>query len=561
MYFDDRLGTVLSTRVAGEAAGRVQFRQLLDLLGTMPPEARGAQLDAAHVRLAELAATIPSAERARMIAAPGLRLRSPRLVAELASREADVASATIARADLREEDWLDLVRVLPVPARSFLRQRRDLGERVDLLLGRLGIADRGLTASSGALAAAKAESTSARLPPAENSSIGSLVKRIEAFRRARQEAEASNGGDAPRLPLGDALARPVRVLASFDFTTDAASRIVWADPGVAPMVIGTLLANAESGPILREAFRRRQPINGGRLSIAGGPAIAGNWQIDAAPAFDPASGGFAGYRGRMRRPGADLAPAATAQPDSESDRIRQLLHELRTPVNAIQGFAEIIQQQLFGPTPHEYRAIAASIASDGARILAGFEELERLAQLDSGALTFDPGVSDLGEVVSQTIVQLGAYTAPRSSGFTLDGTDEPALTGLAEPEARRLVWRLLAALAGASAPGEVLALRLRLRKGMVRLTLPLPTALVARGEALFDSTAPATAQALSPGMFGTGFALRLAASEARAAGGQLDRRDGKLRLRLPEADAAGLTHTPDSHSDQPGSAQGSPAGG
>ena len=58
-----------------------------------------------------------------------------------------------------------------------------------------------------------------------------------------------------------------------------------------------------------------------------------------------------------------------------------MLHELRTPVNAIQGFAEVIQQQLFGPTPHEYRALAAGIAGDAARILSAFEELDRLAGL------------------------------------------------------------------------------------------------------------------------------------------------------------------------------------
>ena len=41
MHFDDRLGTVLRLRADGKAVQRIQFRQLLDLLGTSPAEARG----------------------------------------------------------------------------------------------------------------------------------------------------------------------------------------------------------------------------------------------------------------------------------------------------------------------------------------------------------------------------------------------------------------------------------------------------------------------------------------------------------------------------------------
>ena len=36
MYFDDRLATVLRARAGSERAARTQFRQLVDLLGTLP---------------------------------------------------------------------------------------------------------------------------------------------------------------------------------------------------------------------------------------------------------------------------------------------------------------------------------------------------------------------------------------------------------------------------------------------------------------------------------------------------------------------------------------------
>jgi two-component system, OmpR family, sensor kinase len=93
MRHDDRLDTVLRHRPAGANAARTQLRQLLDLLGTLPSEARGDQVDDAYLRLSELIDRLPADELAAMVEDPGLRLRSPRLVAHLAEATAPLASA------------------------------------------------------------------------------------------------------------------------------------------------------------------------------------------------------------------------------------------------------------------------------------------------------------------------------------------------------------------------------------------------------------------------------------------------------------------------------------
>jgi signal transduction histidine kinase len=235
----------------------------------------------------------------------------------------------------------------------------------------------------------------------------------------------------------------------------------------------------------------------------------------------------------MRRPMAVPAAQALApEGESAADRMRQLLHELRTPVNAIQGYAEVIHQQLFGPTPHEYRALAALIAGDAARILAGFDELERLARLESGALALDEGSVDLAPIVAGTVRQLDAVLAQRSARLELAGAASPCPVGLSRNDAELLLWRLLATLTGAAGAGEDLELRLAREDGRIVLELDLPASLAARAE-IFDSAAPIQPQAVTSGMFGAGFALRLARAEARAAGGDLTRDDDVLRLRLP----------------------------
>lgn len=533
MHFDDRLATVLRSRPGSEAIARAQFRQLVDLLGTLPAHARSEAIDDAYLRLTELAETIPASERAAILREPVVRLRSPRLVAQFATAEPSVAQAAMARAELDEEQWLDLIPALPVRARGAARHRRGLAPRVEALLARLGIADRGLPP----VPAASPGSAAAPTPPPEPpqiDEIGAIVRRIEAFRKTRQQAE-HDGSDAQA-----AADLPPRPLPAFDFATDSDGRIVWADTAIAPAAVGLRLGSrdpenpVEGSSELLAAFRHRQPIVRAALTVAGAPAVAGEWRIDATPRFDQPGGRFVGYLGRMRRPVPGAAVPATAG-NEEADRMRQILHELRTPVNAIQGFAEVIQQQLFGPTPHEYRALAATIASDGARMLAGFEELERLVRLDSGALALEPGECDLLPILSATIAQLDGFNGPRRSGLDLACEAEALPVAMARGDAERLVWRLAATLAGATQPGEILRLRARVREHEMRLALRLPAAFVARGEALFDTTPGAQPQALSAGMFGPGFALRLAAAEARAAGGSLDLREDRLRLSLPLA--------------------------
>lgn len=551
MLFDDRLATVLRHRAAGERAARTQFRQLLDLLGSRsaaisesaPGGRRDQQLLAsAWLRLGALGEMLPAKERAAMIRDPGLRFRNPELALHLAEDEPDVAVAALARAELSDEEWQGLIPRLPVRARGFLRLRRDMPKSAAALLDRLGIHDRGLPLPASSPALLLRETQPAPQPlqsvndgpatPAsepEESEIGALVKRIEAFRHTRQTERAI--GQSPRLPLAEKGPDQPR-LAGFAFTSDADGRIDWAEPSVAPMMVGKRLGDEG---ITHIAFARHQPLRNYAMILEGAPLIAGEWIVDAAPRFTVPGGRFYGYAGKFRRPAPGAAngdaPADGAK-ESEADRIRQLLHELRTPVNAIQGFSEIIQQQLFGPTPHEYRALAASIAGDSARILAGFEELDRLARLETGALELETGSADLRAMVERTTAQLQGVLAPKTSGFELAPETGPCRIAMSEGECEALGWRLLATLASAIGAGELAELSLTQESGLAQLRCELPISLSGTDDVFAASTRP-TGGSLSAGVFGAGFALRLVRAEARAAGGDLVRMDNWIILTLP----------------------------
>lgn len=568
MHFDDRLETVLRLPVGNGALARIQFRQLIDILGHMPGDAASELVDRAYVQLQALSAGLPLDQRAQVLEEPMARITAPRLLAHLAEDEPRIATAAVHAAQLDERTWLDLIPRLPVRARGILRHRRDLNGKVVDLLDQLGVADRGLPSGAEAV---PAEMQPASLPPAftqdDQGGIGAIVRRIEEFRKARQPLprmpeQPEHAEESPRLPLGDSTPTRLRP-AAIDFATDGEGRITKADAHIAPALIGQRLGGGEdgissttgaaNGPAIAAAIRHRQPIHDALVTLSGASTVAGEWRLDALPQFDRASGRYTGYVGRLRRPSRQEAAAGGHTAANEADRMRQVLHELRTPANAIQVAAEIIQQQLFGPAPHEYRALAAAIAADAAHILAGFEELDRLVKLECRALTIDAGLCDFAEVLEQTVARLSVWTGPRRSGFRIARPCPPMPLPIARAEAERFAWRLLAALAGSTAPDEILPIDCDFANGTAFISIAVPRALADRSDAeLFHGTAQAGTEGsgerrqngMSSGMFGIGFTLRLAAAEVRAGGGEFHRKDNALLLQLP-----GLTHPVANHSD------------
>jgi len=554
LLFDDRLATVLRTRAGSEAGARTQYRQLIDLLGSMPAGASSELVEAAYDRLDELAEELPQTVQSAIVRGPGLRLRNRTLVAWMARGEPQAAAAVMATAQLSESDWVYLIPRLPMVARGFLRHRRDLPFSARQVLERLGVKDLvlpepALDEPPDALFPPPPERKPRPEPrPDAEDGIGALVRRIEAFQRARREV-----GPSPRLPLEEA--RPEaefeRRPQAFDFATDATGTVTWADPAMAPLAVGMTFGPPRPGAVAAldeaaaRAMVRRLPVRGARALLAGPPEISGEWRLDAAPAFAPATGQFSGYQGRMRRPAASPTPAAPARSDA-GDRMRQLLHELRTPVNAIQGFAELIQQQMFGAAPNEYRALAAAVAVDAARLLAGFDEIDRLARLESGALRLDEGQCDLRLVIADMLHRLAGVLRPRSARMELAAQGERFIVGMAAGDAMQMAWRLLATLAGALAPGEIVDVVLESDGRRVSLEIDLPSGLAANGDP-FEAALPAQPRAVSAGMFGAGFTLRLARAEAQSIGGRLARQDDRLRLELPALTAPDSLHTLGGH--------------
>lgn len=360
--------------------------------------------------------------------------------------------------------------------------------------------------------------------------IADVVARIDAFWRHREETGPKDP-PAPR-PADD-----------FRFETDAKGMIRWVD-GVsrAPLIGVSLDSQAAPGAseasrvdgVAAGAFRRRAGFSNARLSVEGESDAAGDWLISAIPVFDPGNGRFTGYRGTARRPRVDerAEPLRTAPaPAMPADSLRQLVHELRTPTNAIAGFAEMIEAQMLGPVGDAYRDRAQVIRSQARELLGAIDDLDLAARIDSAALSLVPGQIALRPVLATIADDLAPLAELRGSVIALPIADL-SVTG-DRRAIERLLARLLATLVSASGQGERIGVHMALETAeAVSITIDRPQALA---DYPGDSVLDIDDEREDTTLLGTGFALRLARNLSRELGGGLVIGRESLTLRLPAA--------------------------
>lgn len=559
MRFDDRLTTILAADTDSVFGAQSAWRQLVDLLG----RGRVADHDVVLSRLRRLRDLVSVEVRAASARALALAHPPPGLVALFAEDEAAVGAPVLRTATLAAPAWLALLPTLSPAMRAILRHRRDLPDEVVRGLDSFGTTDFVLGDDTVGPAAVIAPATPVPAPAAPDPvvpdapldrtpfvAIGEAARAIPVVAAALKQVAAA---PVPRFEIADLVARideyqrtrvapaavevpsPTAPADVFRFATDAGGVIRWVDGVVRGPLIGLWMA--QSGPQgaarldagANGALRTRSPFRDVRLEIEGTSPVAGGWRLAGKPDFDRATGRFVGMSGVARRTRPDDRAAVSI---SAADQLRQLVHELRTPANAIAGFAELIGSELLGPVDPVHRDRALAIQRQAGDLLAAIEDLDTAARIEGGALDLRPGNVDLAELVHRATAELAPLAAQRGAVLTVDA--ETAVAGVDDRAAQRLVSRLLATLIAAAAPGEGLRAQVTRKTRTVRLSITRPRALAAIAGDELLAIDSATDNDDAP-LLGTGFALRLARNLATELGGRLVIEDDRLTLRLPIA--------------------------
>ncbi|HQS11564.1 MAG TPA: histidine kinase dimerization/phospho-acceptor domain-containing protein [Sphingorhabdus sp.] len=530
MRIDDRLETTLR-QVGDDGIGlSAKWQQLVDILSQNPSDFDPAAVASGLQKVRQVMDAVPATVREQCVRALSGRLRSAPLLLLLSGDVPAVAAAAVSAARLSDHEWADIVPHMSTRARGFLRNSRDIGPMTLHALRSCSSADFVL-----ALGTAEAE-TVVRAPQALQ--IRDIVDRIEKLRLDREQH------DPAEMPAEASIEQVVLFAEPSDeirFETDEYGAISWIEGAPAGAVVGVNIAepafDAGPGPDAygAAAFRQKMPLENARMRLCGAPAIAGDWRINAAPFFEPASGRFNGYRGILRRPNLAEVAHIPEGDTHDAENIQQLIHELRTPLSAIIGFSEIIEQQLFGPVTEEYRTIAGNILHDAQRLLAGFDDLSTAAKIETGTYITESGSTDcdwlslrladrLRELSDVLHVTLNLVHAHPVRPFALDNH-------LAE----RLFSRLLSAVIIGCEAGEILDGRFRTEPGLNavnRFVLSLPKTLAGMDESELFGSGPIDDSHDAP-LLGLGFSLHLVRSLARNVGGDLRFYNQALIVSLP----------------------------
>lgn len=507
MRFDDRLLTVLNQPAEDRHDAAVRWRQLVDLV------ARAGSNSASPVTSEALAAIRNEASRveesvraatARAVAALPLPLG---LLEYFASDSLSVAAPVLAAATLDTRQWRALMSVADDETQAFIATLRpDL--RAEPSDEHLAHHVRELVHEMAAAGPVPPP------PPGASPSLQDVIERIERRRRLRSAEAAEPTKEVPPEPGSPAL---------FRWECGPGGEIAWVEGAPRGPLIGRSIARQEENDGNRvdaevvRAFAVRAPFRDAQLRVGGSGPVAGEWKISGVPAFEPADGRFAGYRGVALRdaPPAPVESAREAIPDilSDPDSVRELVHEIKTPLNAIMGFAEIIEGQYLGPADRGYRERATEIGRQARLLLTAIDDLDFAAKVHSAHGRTQERV-DLAALVDRAAGELRGIAAKRG----LDAALVPArgeVQAAVEPElADRLLIRLFGALANCAEPGERLQVSAEPARGGARISISRPEAL--RGIADSDLF-----QSLQGDGTDGGFSLRLARGLARIAGGDL----------------------------------------
>lgn len=469
----------------GAASRSLAFRRIAELL----IRARGtSDLDLRVQALATL-------ERLRPQVSPAARRDVARLAADhwpdrtmlwlLRHEPVEVIADLAARIDLPESEWQALAAELPAPARA-------------LVAGRIGPA----------LAA-----------PAHPAVEDGAQRLDELCQQLRLEDVA------PAAPVS-ADAQLAALAGDWRWECDARGRLTFID-GRAPSLgaAGTLF-DFDGADAVWPAFVRRAPFRD--VEVSGAEV---RWVLAGVPFFERGSGRFLGYRGAATR----RAPAGLFGSGASADSLAKVAHEVRSPLNAIMGFAQMIESETLGAAPEAYRRRAGAILDNAHRLLGALDDLTDAARLDGGHWPVTPEPVDAALLVERIAERHRAIGAARGVGVA--ATISPGVPPvLADPRSLdRAAKRLLAAVLAVAESGETLLLGVQRAGAEVRLFVTRPAAIDDLSPQQVYETADAAREGATAPLLGLGFGLRLVRQLAEAMGGSFAIEPHRLTLTLPAA--------------------------
>ena len=100
---------------------------------------------------------------------------------------------------------------------------------------------------------------------------------------------------------------------------------------------------------------------------------------------------------------------AERESEAKSEFLAKISHEMRTPLNSIIGFSEVMTEERFGPVGNErYRDYLKDIQASGAHLVSLLNDLLDLSKIEAGKMELNFERVDLNEVTQQSVAMMQA---------------------------------------------------------------------------------------------------------------------------------------------------------
>ncbi len=160
----------------------------------------------------------------------------------------------------------------------------------------------------------------------------------------------------------------------------------------------------------------------------------------------------------------------------EADRVKSAFishvsYELRTPLNSILGFAQLLASPAFGPLGDKQHEYVGDILASGLTLRAIIDDILDLATIDAGTLELNLAPVSVREVIEAA--ENGVRERLKQNDMTLDVTIEPGVDTFVADGARvtQILYNLLSNAIGFSPAGGRIALNCRRESSMVAFTV------------------------------------------------------------------------------------------
>jgi signal transduction histidine kinase len=138
---------------------------------------------------------------------------------------------------------------------------------------------------------------------------------------------------------------------------------------------------------------------------------------------------------RVERALRERTEALEAADRLKTEFISNVSYELRTPLNTISGFAEILANQYFGPLNERQREYCAGIMTSSERLLTIINDILDLASLEAGRLTLERETVELRPLLDGVARLMEEWARSRLLALTVEGADD---LGAIEADERRI---------------------------------------------------------------------------------------------------------------------------